>query len=61
MADFIKDYTTIARKRQTSAVQGAIIDCPAYILVFLVHVLAQINDFQFEVSQDEKLCADLCR
>ncbi|XP_061341944.1 sister chromatid cohesion protein PDS5 homolog B [Gastrolobium bilobum] len=60
MAEFIKDYSIVARKRQTSAVQGAIIDYPAYILVFLIHVLAQDSDFPFDVCQDEKLYADLC-
>lgn len=61
MAEFIKDYSIIARKRQTSTVQGTIIDHPAYILVFLIHVLAENNDFPFEACQDENLWADLCR
>ncbi|TKY56158.1 Sister chromatid cohesion protein PDS5-like B-A [Spatholobus suberectus] len=58
--EFIKDYSIVARKRQTSAVQGVIFDYPAYILVFLIHVLARNNDFPFEVCQDEKMYADLC-
>lgn len=61
MTEFIKDFSKLARKRQTSAVQGAIIDYPAYILVFLIHVLAWNDDFPFEVCQDEKMYADLCR
>lgn len=61
MREFIKDYSILARRRQTSAVQGVIIDYPAYILVFLIHVLARNNDFPFEVCQDEKPYADLCR
>ena len=61
MAEFIKDYSLVAREQQTSAVQGAIIDYPAYIVVFLIHVLAQNSDFQLEGCQDEKLYADLCR
>ncbi|KAK7321020.1 hypothetical protein VNO77_31092 [Canavalia gladiata] len=60
VAEFIKDYSIAARKQKTSAVQGAIMDHPAYILVFLIHVLACNNDFLFEVSQDEKMYADLC-
>ncbi|XP_019460581.1 PREDICTED: sister chromatid cohesion protein PDS5 homolog A isoform X2 [Lupinus angustifolius] len=56
IAEFIKDY----RKRQTSAVQGAIFDYPVYILVFLTHVLAHSSDFPFEDCQDEKMYADLC-
>lgn len=60
MAEFIKDYTIVARKRQTSTVQGAIVDYPVYILVFLIHVLAH-NNFPFEGCQDEKLIADVCR
>eukprot|EP00256_Glycine_max_P042836 XP_006593598.1 sister chromatid cohesion protein PDS5 homolog B-A isoform X6 [Glycine max] len=60
MREFIKDYSILARRRQTSAVQGVIIDYPAYILVFLIHVLARNNDFPFEVCQDEKPYADLC-
>ncbi|XP_012567744.1 sister chromatid cohesion protein PDS5 homolog B isoform X3 [Cicer arietinum] len=59
MAEFIKDYSIVACKRQTSAFRGAIIDYPAYILVYLIHVLAQSNNFP-EVFQNENLCADLC-
>ncbi|XP_027368350.1 sister chromatid cohesion protein PDS5 homolog A [Abrus precatorius] len=60
LAEFIKDYSIVAHTRQTSAVQGAIIDYPAYILVFLIHVLARNNDFAFEICQDEKKYADIC-
>ncbi|XP_027940300.1 sister chromatid cohesion protein PDS5 homolog A isoform X2 [Vigna unguiculata] len=60
MAEFIRDYTISARKRETSSVQGVIIDCPAYVLVFLIHVLSRNNEFPFEVCPDEKIYADIC-
>ncbi|KAK7385197.1 hypothetical protein VNO78_30910 [Psophocarpus tetragonolobus] len=60
MREFIRDYSIVARKQQTSAVQGAIVDYPAYILVFLIHVLARNDDFPFELCQDEKVYSDLC-
>ncbi|XP_047149337.1 sister chromatid cohesion protein PDS5 homolog B isoform X1 [Vigna umbellata] len=60
MAEFIKDYSILARKRESSSVQGVIIDYPAYILVFLIHVLSRNNDFPFEVCPDEKIYADVC-
>ncbi|KAL2317798.1 hypothetical protein Fmac_031674 [Flemingia macrophylla] len=60
MTGFIKDYSLIARKRQTSVVPGTMVDYPAYILVFLIHMLARNNDFPVEVCQDEKVYADLC-
>ncbi|KAK7301359.1 hypothetical protein RJT34_12222 [Clitoria ternatea] len=60
MAEFIKDYSIIARKRKISGVEGAMIYHPAYILVFLIHVLAWNTDFPFEVCQDAKMYTDLC-
>ncbi|XP_020238238.1 sister chromatid cohesion protein PDS5 homolog A isoform X2 [Cajanus cajan] len=60
MTEFIKDYSIVAGRRQTSVVPGAIVDYPAYILVFLIHVLARNNDFPVEVCEDEKVYADLC-
>lgn len=59
MAEFIKDYSIAACKRQTSSVEGAIVDYPEYVLVYLIHVLAQINDFP-EAYQNEELYADIC-
>lgn len=61
MAEFIKDYSILARKRETSSAQGFIIDYPSYVLVFLIHVLSRNNDFPFEVCPDEKIYADVCR
>jgi len=60
MAEFIKDYSIAACKRQPSSVQGAIVDYPAYVLVYMIHVLAQINDFP-EAYQNEEVYADICR
>ena len=60
MADFIKDYSKEARMRP-SPVQGAGVDFPAYIVVFLIHVLAHDDGFPSEGFQDEGVYADLCR
>ncbi|KAI4337812.1 hypothetical protein L6164_016184 [Bauhinia variegata] len=60
MAEFIKDYSREARARQTSAMQGAVIDYPAYIVVFLIHVLAHDPGFPSESCQDEETYADFC-
>jgi len=61
MAEFIRDYSIVAHKRETSAIQGVMVDYPAYILVFLIHVLALNNDLPFDVCPDEKIYADVCR
>lgn len=61
MTEFIKDYSMVARMRQTSAVERAIFDYPAYILVFLIHVLAHDTGFPSEGCQDEQMYANLCR
>ncbi|GAU44494.1 hypothetical protein TSUD_13050 [Trifolium subterraneum] len=55
MAEFIKDYSIAACKRQPSVH----VDYPAYILVYLIHVLARSNDFP-EACQNEEVYADLC-
>ncbi|KAK7275658.1 hypothetical protein RIF29_16778 [Crotalaria pallida] len=60
IAEFIKDYSIVARKQQTSAVQGALFNYPVYIVVFLIHVLAHSSDFPFEGCQDENMYAELC-
>ncbi|PNY14801.1 sister chromatid cohesion PDS5-like protein [Trifolium pratense] len=56
MAEFIKDYSIAACKRQSSSVR---VDYPAYVLVYLIHVLAWSNDFP-EACQNEEVYADLC-
>ncbi|KAK2659490.1 hypothetical protein Ddye_006023 [Dipteronia dyeriana] len=54
MAEFIKEYSKEARIRQNSAVQGvSITDYPAYIVVFLIHVLAHDPGFPPEDCQDK--------
>ncbi|XP_050886005.1 sister chromatid cohesion protein PDS5 homolog B isoform X2 [Lathyrus oleraceus] len=59
MAEFIKDYSIAACKRKLSSVRGAIVDYPAYVMVYLIHVLALSNDFP-EACQNEEVYANLC-
>ncbi|KAL5844092.1 hypothetical protein ACOSQ4_010050 [Xanthoceras sorbifolium] len=55
MAEFIKEYSKEARIRQNSAVQGvSITDYPAYVVVFLIHVLAHDPGFPPEDCRDEE-------
>ncbi|KAK2453745.1 sister chromatid cohesion protein PDS5 protein A [Trifolium repens] len=56
MAEFIKEYSIAACKRQPSSGR---VDYPAYVLVYLIHVLAWTNDFP-EACQNEEVYADLC-
>ncbi|KAJ9167086.1 hypothetical protein P3X46_021763 [Hevea brasiliensis] len=59
MEEFIKEYSIEARNHQTSAVQGgSLTDCPAYIVVFLIHILAHDSGFPAEDCQDEQVYAD---
>lgn len=61
MAEFIKDYSREAQIHQTSSEQGmAITDYPAYIVVFLIHVLAHSKDFPPEDCKDEQVYAQFC-
>ncbi|XP_044511885.1 sister chromatid cohesion protein PDS5 homolog A isoform X2 [Mangifera indica] len=54
MEKFIKQYSIEARIRQNSAAQGvSITDYPAYVVVFLIHVLAHDKNFLLENFQDE--------
>lgn len=62
MAEFIKDYSREAQIHQTSSEQGmAITDYPAYIVVFLIHVLAHSKDFPPEDCKDEQVYAQFCQ
>lgn len=62
MAEFIKEYSREARIRQTSMVQGgSIMDYPAYIVVFLIHLLVHDAGFPSEDCQDETVYAQFCR
>lgn len=62
MAEFMKEYRKEAQVRQTSVMQGGTItDYPAYMVVFLVHVLAHDTNFPSETCQDEEIFAQFCR
>ncbi|XP_050211868.1 sister chromatid cohesion protein PDS5 homolog B [Mercurialis annua] len=62
MEDFIKEYSIEARIRQNSAVEGgSLTDYPAYVVVFLIHILAHDTCFPPEDSQDEQEYAHFCR
>ncbi|XP_062146872.1 sister chromatid cohesion protein PDS5 homolog B isoform X4 [Alnus glutinosa] len=61
MAEFIKEYSREARIRQASAAQGgSITDYPAYIVVFLIYLLAHDTGFPHENCQDEELYVQFC-
>ncbi|XP_059435125.1 sister chromatid cohesion protein PDS5 homolog B isoform X2 [Corylus avellana] len=61
MAEFIKEYSREARIRQASAAQGgSITDYPAYIVVFLIYLLAHDTGFPHENCKDEELYAQFC-
>ncbi|KDO80662.1 hypothetical protein CISIN_1g035990mg, partial [Citrus sinensis] len=58
MAEFIKDYSIEARARRNSAVQGVSnTDYPAYVVVFLIHILAHDRGFPPEDCKDEGIIA----
>ncbi|KAJ6730469.1 ANDROGEN INDUCED INHIBITOR OF PROLIFERATION AS3 / PDS5-RELATED [Salix viminalis] len=59
--EFIKDYSRKAQIRQTSGVQGSsLMDYPAYIVVFLIHLLAHDAGFPPDGCQDEQVYAQFC-
>ncbi|XP_017981381.1 PREDICTED: sister chromatid cohesion protein PDS5 homolog A isoform X2 [Theobroma cacao] len=61
MVEFIKEYSREARIRQTSMSQGgSIMDFPAYIVVFLIHLLVHDAGFPSEDCQDEAMYAQFC-
>ncbi|KAL1186926.1 hypothetical protein V6Z11_A01G212100 [Gossypium hirsutum] len=61
MVEFIKEYNREAQKRRTSMVQGgSIVDYPAYLVVFLIHLLAHDEGFPPEGCQDEAIYAQFC-
>lgn len=62
MEEFIKEYSIEARNHQPSAVQGeSFTDYPAYVVVFLIHILAHDSGFPTEDCQDEQVYADFVR
>ncbi|XP_059630755.1 sister chromatid cohesion protein PDS5 homolog B isoform X2 [Cornus florida] len=60
MEEFIREYSRGARVHQTSTMQGGLIDHPAYLVVFLIHVLAHDTGFPPENCQDEGIYACFC-
>nr|ACD56616.1 hypothetical protein [Gossypioides kirkii] len=61
MVEFIKEYNREAQIRRTSMVQGgSIVDYPAYLAVFLIHLLAHDDGFPPEGCQDEARYAQFC-
>lgn len=62
MAEFVKDYSREAQLHQISGVQeGLITDFPAYIVVFLIHLLAHDTSFPPMDCLDEETYAQFCR
>ncbi|KAA3465267.1 sister chromatid cohesion protein PDS5-like protein A isoform X1 [Gossypium australe] len=61
MVEFIKEYNREAQKRRTFMVQGgSIVDYPAYLVVFLIHLLAHDEGFPSEGCQDEAIYSQFC-
>ncbi|XP_038899210.1 sister chromatid cohesion protein PDS5 homolog A isoform X2 [Benincasa hispida] len=61
MADFIERYSKIAQIHQTSVVpDGSMTFVPAYIVVFLIYILAHDSDFPLVDCQDENVYAQFC-
>ncbi|XWS25145.1 hypothetical protein CRYUN_Cryun27aG0045400 [Craigia yunnanensis] len=61
VAEFIKEYIREARIRQTSMVQGgSIVVYPAYIVVFLIHLLVHDAGFPSEDCKDEAIYTQFC-
>ncbi|THG17239.1 hypothetical protein TEA_014995 [Camellia sinensis var. sinensis] len=55
--EFVREYSRDARIRQTSGKQLGLPDYPAYIVVFLIHVLAHDSGFPPENCGDEEIYA----
>uniref|UniRef100_A0A7N0TLY4 Sister chromatid cohesion protein PDS5 homolog A n=1 Tax=Kalanchoe fedtschenkoi TaxID=63787 RepID=A0A7N0TLY4_KALFE len=45
VAEFIREYSREFQSRQSPSSQGSVVDNPAYVVVFLVHVLAHSTGF----------------
>lgn len=61
MTEFIKDYSREAQAHQTSGAQeGLVTSFPAYIVVFLIHLLAHDKDFPSEDCRDGEIYAQFC-
>ncbi|CAL5333273.1 unnamed protein product [Camellia sinensis] len=55
--EFVREYSRDAQIRQTSGKQLGLPDYPAYIVVFLIHVLAHDSGFPPENCGDEEIYA----
>lgn len=61
MTEFIKDYSKEAQAHQTAGAQeGLVTSFPAYIVVFLIHLLAHDKDFPSEDCWDGEIYAQFC-
>ena len=58
MAEFIRENSRGTGNRQK---QLGLTDCPAYIVVFLIHVLAHDCGFPSENCNDEEIYAQFLR
>ncbi|KAL9683642.1 hypothetical protein QQ045_015467 [Rhodiola kirilowii] len=53
MADFIKEYTKESRSSQSPSTLESVVDSPAYVVVFLIHLLAHSTNFPPKDCLDE--------
>ncbi|CAM8938814.1 unnamed protein product [Rhodiola kirilowii] len=53
MADFIKQYNKESRSNQSPSTRGSVVDSPAYVVVFLIHLLAHSTNFPPKDCLDE--------
>ncbi|XAR55569.1 hypothetical protein NMG60_11035678 [Bertholletia excelsa] len=61
MREFIREYSGVARICQTSVKQLGITTNPAYIVVFLIHLLAHDSGFPPANCEDEEIYAQFLR
>lgn len=57
---FIRNATREARAGRDVDQRESLTDCPAYMIVFLIHVLAHDPDFPSEDCVDEHVYARFC-
>lgn len=64
LTEFIKERSKDSRVPQNSSINsadgGTMTNCPEYIIVFLIHVLAHEENFPSENCQDEDAYAEFC-
>ncbi|XP_010692404.2 sister chromatid cohesion protein PDS5 homolog B isoform X2 [Beta vulgaris subsp. vulgaris] len=61
LIEFIKEYSKATRTCVASGKEGSMTDSPAYIMVFLLHVLTHDAGFPHVNSHTEKYTAQFCR